>query len=101
MNMDMEIDTLRGWSNILSTNDSRELFIHSSTSSVLYVERIEALNNCPLQAEQVEDNISQESLLSYVSLKVGDTNNANKATATENTAEPHETYIDNLDTSIY
>ena len=48
MNMDMEIDTLRGWSNILSTNDSRELFIHSSTSSVLYVERIEALNNCPL-----------------------------------------------------
>jgi len=36
-----------------------------------------------------------------VSLKVGDTNNANNATATENTAEPHETYIDNLDTSIY
>ena len=40
MNMDMEINTPRGWSNISSTNNSRELLVNSSASSILYAESI-------------------------------------------------------------
>lgn len=97
----MEINTLRDQSNVPSTNNSRKLSIYSSALSVLYTERIEALNNYPSQAKQVEDNISQGSLLFNISLKVGDTNNANKATVTENIMESYRTHIDNLDTSMY
>jgi len=43
--MDMEIDTLRGWSNVSSTNNSRELSIHLSILSIPYTERIQAFNN--------------------------------------------------------
>jgi len=30
LNMDMEIDTPRGWSNVLSTNNSRESLVYSN-----------------------------------------------------------------------
>ena len=45
ININMEIDTLRGWFNISNTNSSKELSVNSSTSSILYIERMLALNN--------------------------------------------------------
>ena len=45
MDMNMEIDTLRGWSAISSINSSRELLVHLSVSSIFYTEKIEAQNN--------------------------------------------------------
>jgi len=47
ININMEIDTLRGWFNISNTNSSKELSVNSSTSSILYIERMLALNNSP------------------------------------------------------
>ena len=57
MNMNMEIDTLRGWSNIPSTNSFRKFLVHSSALSVLYI-RMKTLNNCYSWTEQIEDNTS-------------------------------------------
>ena len=89
----MEIDTLRGWFNISNTNSSKELSVNLSTSSILYIERILALNNSPFQIEQVEHTKFQRFFLSYTSLKTGDTGRANKAVVTENTPEPQGEYI--------
>ena len=100
MNINIEIDTLRDWSNVPNTNSSRELLAHSSASFISYIKRIKILDNCSFGAKQVENNISQGYLLSYVFLKVGDTNNANKAIATENIAKPYRIHINNLDTSM-
>ena len=97
MNMDIEIDTPRGQSNVPSTNSSRKSLAHSSTLSILYAKRMETLNNCPSWAEQVEDSISQS--VFYISLNIENTNNANKAIATENMAESHGTHVNSLDTS--
>jgi len=65
--MDMDIDTSRGWSANSSTNNSRELSMHSSVSSITYANRVQALNNSPLWADQVKNSKSQEEItLSYV-----------------------------------
>jgi len=45
INMDVETDTPRGQLNNSSTNNSRELLVHSGISSVPYVERIDTLKN--------------------------------------------------------
>jgi len=46
-NIDMEVDTPRERLAISSINVFREALAHSSVSSILYVERIEAQNNDP------------------------------------------------------
>ena len=44
MNIDMKINTPRGWSNISSINNSRELLVNSSALFIPYAERMLALN---------------------------------------------------------
>ena len=58
MNMNVEIDTLRGQFNVSSTNNSKESFMYLSILSVPYVERIQALNNSFFQTDQVKNNES-------------------------------------------
>ena len=41
----MKIDTLRDQSNVSSTNNSRELSVHSSVLSVSYVKRMHVIIN--------------------------------------------------------
>ena len=53
MNMNIEIDTPRVQSAMSSTNNSRELLVYSSISSISYIERIEAQNNNLSWADQV------------------------------------------------
>jgi len=43
--MDIEIDTLRDWSALLSSNNSREASVHSDVFSTKYAECIQALAN--------------------------------------------------------
>ena len=45
MNMNIEINTLRDWSNVPSTNSIRELLAHSSVLFISYIEKIKILNN--------------------------------------------------------
>ena len=45
MNMNIEINTLRDWSNVPSTNSIRELLAHSSALFISYIEKIKILNN--------------------------------------------------------
>jgi len=44
-NINMKINTLRGWSANSNTNNSKEMSVQSSISSISYVERIKAQNN--------------------------------------------------------
>jgi len=93
----MEINTPKGQSNISSTNSSIELSVNSSALSIIYTERMLALNNSPFWVEQVEHTESQEFSLSYPSPKTRDTGRANEATVTENTLEPQEECINSMD----
>ncbi len=54
MNMNIKIDTPRVQSAMFRTNNSRELSVYSSISSISYIERIEAQNNNPSWADQVD-----------------------------------------------
>jgi len=51
LNMDIEVDTSRKRSDFFSVNNSRELSVYSSISSI---ERMKAQSNNPLWAEQME-----------------------------------------------
>lgn len=82
MAVDMDIDMPRGWSVNSSANSSRASSIHLNTSSIAYAERVQALNNNPTWADQVEISESQGPALSYATPKVGENNNANEAIAT-------------------
>jgi len=85
--MDMEIDTPRGWSNVLSTNNSRKSSVHSSVLSIPYDERMKALNNSPFWADQVKNNKSQKSTLFYATLEIGNNSKANRAAEIANMPE--------------
>lgn len=41
INIDVEIDILRGWSTVSSTNNFRELSVYLNISSIPYIERME------------------------------------------------------------
>ena len=60
---------------------------------------MEALNNSPSWAEQVEANLSQEITLSYVPSKEERTAIANEASATTHMPEPHGEHVENMDTN--
>ena len=86
MNMDMDINTLRGRLVNSSANSSRELLAHSSVSSIPCIERMEAQSNNPSWANQVEElNKLQRFTLFYANLKVGEINITNKAIGSKNT----------------
>ena len=93
MNMNMKIDTPKDWFNISNTNSCKKLLVNLSALSILYVERILALNNSFFQIEQVEHTKFQRFSLSYVFLKVGDTSRANKTAVTANIPKPQEEHI--------
>jgi len=89
----MEINTPRGWSNISSTNSSRELLVNSSALFIPYIERMPALNNSSFWTEQVEHTKSQEFFLSYAFPKIEDTGRANKTIVIANIPEPQGEYV--------
>ena len=76
---DVNMDTLRGRSNSLSSNLLWELSTYSDLSSVLYVDRIETQNNNPLWANQTE---KQNFQLSYTTFKKKMSNNQDEANST-------------------
>jgi len=81
MNMNIDMNNPRGRTVNASANSSRKSSTHSSVSSISYIERMEAQNNNPSQADQVDEfNKSQGFSLSYASPKVEDDNTNNKAT---------------------
>jgi len=87
MNIDIEINTLRGWSAISSINSSRKLSVHSSVSSISYAKKIEAQNNSLSWANQVKLNKSQGLTLFYVIPEVGETNSTNETIGTKKILE--------------
>jgi len=97
INIDIEINIPKGWSNISSTKNSRKLLVNSSTLSVLYAERMLAFNNSSSWAEQVKHTEFQGLSLSYVSLKTEDTAKANKAIVIANTSESQEECVNSVD----
>ena len=86
----MEIDTPKDQSNVSSTNNSRKSSMYLSVLSIFYAKRIQALNNSPFWADQVENNKFQRFSLSYVFLKIGNIDKANEATVITNMPEPQE-----------
>ena len=48
INIDIEINTSRGQSNISSTNNSRKLSVYSNILFISYIESIQALDNSSL-----------------------------------------------------
>jgi len=87
MNIDIKINTLRGWSAISSINSSRKLSVHSSVSSISYAKKIEAQNNSLSWANQVKLNKSQGLTLFYVIPEVGETNSTNETIGTKKILE--------------
>ena len=87
--MDIEIDTPRGQSMSSSTNSSRESLTHSNTSPMVYADRIQALANSPMWAEQVESIELQSPSLSYVTVKDG----MNNTTSMALVVEPEPTHV--------
>ena len=79
--MDINIDTPRGWSTGHKSNSSRELSVLSNASSVVYMDPIQVMANCPTWAEQVD----QDPSLSYVTVKEGENNSTNPAPIVEPT----------------
>lgn len=63
--MDIEINTVRGWSNNSSTNNSRALSVYSNIFSIRYVEQIQNIANNTTWADQVEISKFQGPALSY------------------------------------
>ena len=85
--MDIDIDTPRGWSTGHKSNSSRELLVLSNASSVVYIDLIQAMANCPTWAEQVD----QDPFLSYVTVKEGENNSTNLVPIVEYTHVFYET----------
>ena len=52
-----------------SLNSSRESSIHSDTSSIDYIERVQAIANNPIWAKQIDNNTTQTLSLSYMIVK--------------------------------
>ena len=63
--MDIEINTVRGWSNNSSTNNSRALSVYSNIFSIRYAEQIQNIANNTTWADQVEISKFQGPALSY------------------------------------
>jgi len=61
--MDIDVNTSRGWSMLTSSDSSGELLMHSNALSVSYADRVQALANCPTWAKQVEEVKLQSSSL--------------------------------------
>ena len=94
--MDIEIDTPRSQSTSSSTNSSRETSVHSDVFFIIYVDHIQALADNPTWAEQVELNKTKELTFSYIFLKEGETELANKTNATEPMPDPHRMVINDM-----
>lgn len=80
---------LRNRLNSTSTNNFSELSIYSDMSSIAYADRIQAFNNSPTQADQVENKRAQILSLSYAMVKREINNPNNQALLAEPTYVPH------------
>ena len=83
--IDIKINSSRGWLMSFSPNNSRKLFILSNVSSVAYTNRVQALNNCLTYAEQVKSVELQCSppALSYTIVREGMNAATNKISVVE------------------
>ena len=98
--IDININTQRGQSVNSSTNNSKESLAHSSVFSIAYTNRIQAFNNSLFWNNQVKNSKSHKITLSYANLEVGESNQANEATATITMLKPHETSANNIDMNM-
>jgi len=67
--MDIKIDTLRGYFNTTSSNNSKRISLHFDVLSRDYVDKVYALANNSSWADQVEIEKLQKPFLSYTFLK--------------------------------
>ena len=98
--IDININTQRGQSINSSTKNSKKSLAHSSVFSIAYTNRVQAFNNSLFQDNQVKNSKSCKITLSYANLEVGESNQANEATATITMLEPHEASANNIDMNM-
>jgi len=79
--MDIKTDTPRDRSLNNSANNSRESSTYSDMSSVAYTDRVKALTNSSVWADQVENKNFQFSPFSYVIAKGGDDDSTNQVSS--------------------
>jgi len=94
--MDIEIDTPRGQSTSSGTNSSKETSAYSGISFMMYMNHIQALADNPTWTEQVELNVTKGPTLSYIFLKKGETESADKTNTTEPMPDPHKMVINDM-----
>jgi len=99
MNININIDTPRGWLNISSTNNSKESLVHSSVSPISCAERVKALNNNLSWVKQVEANPSQDFSLSYATPKERRNTTINKTITPTNMPEPYGEHVEYVNTN--
>ena len=87
----VNIDIPRGRSNFLSSNNSRMSLTHSNVFSILYADRIEIQNYCPIWAEQVDS--LQDYQLSYTISNKKDIYNQDKAVGLNNSPQSYSEMI--------
>ena len=67
--MNIEMNKTKSRLNMSSLNSSRESSIYSDTSSIDYIERVQAIANNPMWAKQIDNNTTQTLSLSYMIVK--------------------------------
>ena len=95
--MDMDINTLRDWLNVSSTNNSRKSLVLFGVFSIPYAKRVEALNNDHSWVDQVETNLSQDFSLSYTISKKKENITVNKAITPTNMPESYGEHVEHVD----
>jgi len=92
----MEVNTPRGQSIYSDTNSSKETLVYSDVFSIAYVNHVQILANNPTWAEQVKLGKTKGLALSYVFLKEGEIELANKANTTEPMLNSYEMVINDM-----
>ena len=96
--MNIETNTPRGQSISVSSNISRDLSVHSNISFIAYTDRIQALANNYIWADQVESEKLQSPSLSYVIVKEKINDSANMESTTESMLSSHVTKFNSTNT---
>ena len=100
INMDIEVDTPRRRSDFFSVNNSRELSVYSSISSI---KRMKAQSNNPLWTEQMETEklfVLQELRLFYTTPKVEEREACNNTVPSTNMSNSYRERLINYSINI-
>ena len=87
--MNIEMNKIRGYSVYSSTNASRKLSVHSNTSYMDYMEKIQAQLNSNIQAEQIDKEIFQPQSLFYALVEERMSNTINTKLSNRNIHNPY------------